>query len=116
MLFAGAIASGRSGVSMGPFYPAYNVLMVFSMVFAVLGHARALLDRRNRVYAYLNKASFPLYIFHFLPITVAAYFIAKANVSVWLRWAILIGVSYPAVFGLYEIVRRIPYLKGSPSP
>jgi glucans biosynthesis protein C len=110
-LFAGAVASRLYGVSLAPFYPAYNVLMVFSWMFAVLGYAKARLNTKSGVYAYLNEASFPFYIFHFLPITVAAYFIAGSSSGVWLKWILLIVVSYPATIGLYEVVKRIPYLR-----
>jgi glucans biosynthesis protein C len=111
LLYAGAVTLRITGISLGVFYPAYNVLMVFSLMFTVLGYAKTLLNTRSRPYDYLNKASFPFYIFHFLPITVAAYFFARADISVWLKWFLLIVVSYPATFVLYEMVRRVPYLR-----
>jgi peptidoglycan/LPS O-acetylase OafA/YrhL len=113
VLFAGAVTSRNMGVSgsIAPFFPAYNVLMVFSWTFAVLGYAKELLNTRNRAYAYLNEASFPFYVFHFLPITVVAYFIARSSLNVWLKYTLLIVLAYPVTFGLYEIVRRIPYLR-----
>ena len=115
VLFAGAVASRRMGVAspLARVFPAYNVLMVFSWVFAVLGYAKKLLNMRNRVYSFLNEASFPFYVFHFLPITMVAYFIARANGNVWLKYILLVVVAYPSTFGLYGIVRRIPYLRGA---
>jgi glucans biosynthesis protein C len=73
---------------------------------AAIGH-----EEQGRAYAYLNEASFPFYIFHFLPITVVAYFIARANANVWFKYILLVVVAYPATFGIYEIVRRIPCLR-----
>jgi len=92
-------------------YPAYNTVMVFAWVFTVLGYAKRFLNRQARFYKYLNKASFPFCIFHFLPITVAAYFIARSDLNMWLRWLIVVAFSYPSTFALYEIVRRIPVLR-----
>jgi peptidoglycan/LPS O-acetylase OafA/YrhL len=76
-----------------------------------LGYAKEFLNIKNRVYAYLNEASFPFYIFHFLPITVVAYFIARANANVWLKYILLVVAAYPGTLGLYEIVRQIPYIR-----
>jgi glucans biosynthesis protein C len=111
LLFAGANAMRIWHVPIGRLYPAYNVVMVFSWMFAFLGYAKALANRKSRFHAYLNEASFPVYAFHFLPITATAFFIAKADISVWLKWLVLVAISYPVTFVLYEVIRRIPYLR-----
>ena len=114
ILLLAAMAGLRTwgiGPVMNRMVPAYNVLMVFAWVFAVLGYARRFLNLQGRFYQYLNNASFAIYIFHFLPITIAAYFIARSDFSVWLRCFIIIAIAYPSVFTLYEIVRRIPVLR-----
>ena len=113
--FLFAAMAGLRMLGVGPvidrMVPAYNALMVFAWVFAVLGYARRFLNLQGRFYQYLNKASFPFYIFHFLPITIAAYFIARSDFSVWLRYLIIMAVAYPSIFALYEIIRRIPVLR-----
>jgi glucan biosynthesis protein C len=113
VLFLAALASRLSGIAayMVSIYPAYNALMVFAWIFTVLGYFKSLLNVKNRLYAYLNDASFPVYIFHFLPITVVAYFIARSDLNVWLKWFMMIVVAYPSAFILYEIVRRIPFAR-----
>ena len=102
--------SGR-GVSLGSLYPAYNVLMILAWVFAVSGYFKRFLNVKNRFQAYLTKASFPIYIFHFLPITLVSYFIAKSDLNVWLKWATIVVVAYPSTLIIYEIVRRIPVVR-----
>jgi glucan biosynthesis protein C len=110
LLFVTAVSLHISGIgpAVSRISPAYNVLMLFACVFTALGYAQQFLNRQCRLYHYLNNASFPLYILHFLPITVAAYFIARSDLNVWLRYLIIIVLAYPSVFALYEIVRRIP--------
>jgi peptidoglycan/LPS O-acetylase OafA/YrhL len=112
-LFALVAIPATSGVRgfMGRAYHAYNALMVFAWVYAVLGYAKALVNRRCRIYSYLNSASFPFYIFHFLPVTVAAYFVARMEIDVWWRYLIIVACSYPATFAVYEIVKRIPLIR-----
>jgi peptidoglycan/LPS O-acetylase OafA/YrhL len=113
VLFALVAIPATSGLRrfMGRTYYAYNTLMVFAWVYAVLGYARALINRRGRIYSYLNNACFPFYIFHFLPVTVAAYFVARMEIDVWWRYLIIVACSYPATFAVYEIVKRIPLIR-----
>ena len=66
---------------------------------------------KNRLQAYLTKASFPFYIFHFLPITLISYFKAKSDLNVWLKWVTIVAVAYRSTLILYEIVRRIPVVR-----
>ncbi len=61
VLFGVAVAWRTSGVarSLGPAFPAYSVLMVFSWMFAVMGYARQFLNRGSGLYAYLEQGSLP---------------------------------------------------------
>ena len=102
--------SGR-GASLGFLYPAYDALMILAWVLTVLGYFKRFLNVKNRLQAYLTKASFPIYIFHFLPITLVSYFIAQSDLNVWLKWATIVAVAYPSTLILYEIVRRIPVVR-----
>jgi hypothetical protein len=112
-LFLGAslfVAAAGLGFekNLGRLVPAYHALMVFAWVFAVLGYARRFLNRQGYLYLYLSNASFPFYIFHLLPITVGAFFIARGDLNVWLKYLIIVLLAYPCTFALCEIVARIP--------
>ena len=76
-----------------------------------MGYARQFLNRRFRFYNYLKNASYPFYILHYLPVTVASYFIARSDLNVWLKYLVIIVFSYLATFALYEIIRRIPVVR-----
>jgi glucans biosynthesis protein C len=111
--FAAAVAWVRSGAwrFLGPAYHTWDTLVVFTLMFAALGYAKALFNTRSRVHNYLNNASFTVYAFHFLPITVLGYYIATDSMNVYLKYLVIVLCSYPATFAAYEIVRRIPGIR-----
>jgi hypothetical protein len=92
-------------------YPAYNTLTIFAWMFAILGYAKTFLTVKNRLYSYLNNASFPFYAFHYLSVTILAYFIAKESMNVWFKYLIIVFCAYLSTFALYEIVKRISFLR-----
>ena len=100
-----------AGGSLSRISHAYNTLMIFALIFAILGYAKAFLNMKNRLYSYLNNATFPFYAFHYLPITILAFFIAKESVNVWVKYLIIVFGTYLATFALYEIIKRIPFLR-----
>jgi hypothetical protein len=113
VLFALVAIPATSGLRgfMGRTYYAYNTLMVFAWVYAVLGYARALINRRGRLYSYLNNACFPFYIFHFLPVTIAAYFVARMEIDIRWRYLIIVACGYLGTLAIYEIAKRIPFVR-----
>jgi glucan biosynthesis protein C len=108
---AASLRTSSVGTALSPISAAYHVLMLFAAVLAVLGYARRFLNRPNRLYRYLNNASFPFYIFHFLPVTIASYYIARSDLNVWVKYLIIVVFAYIATFALYEIIRRIPVVR-----
>jgi glucans biosynthesis protein C len=112
-LFTLVAIPATSGVRgyMGRAYRAYNALMVFAWIYAVLGYAKALVNRRGRLYPYLNNACFPLYIFHYLPVTIAAYFVARMEIDIRWRYLIIVACGYLGTWAIYEIVRRTPFIR-----
>jgi glucan biosynthesis protein C len=100
-----------AGGSVPRIFHAYNTLMLFAWMFAILGYAKTFLTMKNRLYSYLNNATFPFYVFHYLPITIFAFFIAKESMNVWFKYLIIVFGTYLATFGLYEIIKRIPLFR-----
>jgi Acyltransferase family. len=113
ILFAAVVVwsmTGGGGFSYR-IYHAYKTLMIFAWMFTILGYAKAFLNMKNRLYPYLNNATFPFYAFHYLPITILAFFIAKESMNVWFKYLIIVFGTYLATFALYEIIKRIPFLR-----
>jgi glucans biosynthesis protein C len=112
-LFMTALSLRTAGIarSIGFLYPAYNALMVFTWVLAVIGFAKKYANFKNGLYNYLNAASFPFYIFHFLPLTILAYLAVRSDFNIWIKYAAFILFTYPATFALYETIKRIPFIR-----
>lgn len=113
ILFSAAVVWSKTGEG-GPsyrIYHAYNTLMIFAWIFTILGYAKALFNMKNRLYPYLNQAAFPFYIFHYLPVTILAFLIAKENMNVGFKYLIMVAGTYLVTFALYEIMKRIPFLR-----
>lgn len=113
ILFAAIVVWAMTGAGgfLSRIYHAYNTLMIFAWMFAILGYSKAFLTVKNRLYSYLNNATFPFYVFHYLPITILAFFIAKEGMNVWLKYLIIVFGTYLATFSLYEIIKRIPFIR-----
>lgn len=66
------------------------------------------LNRKSAALSYLSRASFTYYVFHFLPISVLTYLIVGMKVNYYIRYLLVVLLSYVFVFGVNEIfVRRI---------
>jgi len=89
-------------------YHAYITFMTFAWMYAILGHGKAFFNMKSKFYSYLNDASFPFYILHYLPVTLLAFFMAGVSVNVWAKYVIIVLGSYAAAFALYEVIRRMP--------
>ena len=87
---------------------AWGGLLLVAWILAALGYARAYLNRRMRFYDYLQANAYPFFVLHYLPVTAAAYCIARWDLDVWLKYLLIVVLAYAATFALCEILRRIP--------
>lgn len=91
-----------------PFAVAYGWIAVLA-VFAVM---RRWGDRTFLIAAYMREKSFGLYVFHYLPLAAAAYWLNKYTHLSALPSYLISGVSaFAGGFLLYEIISRIPLLR-----
>ena len=82
-----------------------------SMIFALVGWARAKLNRDSAALRYANTAVYPFYIVHQTITVLAGY--------AWRGWDLPFAVKFPLLFGvtfagswlIYELVRRIPVIR-----
>lgn len=90
---------------------------------AILGFgAKHLAEKGGPALRYLTLGVFPFYIVHQTLIVVMAHHLAKLGLPQVLEGAILVIATFAGCFATYEIVRRIPIvrglfgLKGQPAP
>lgn len=69
------------------------------------------LNKESKQVKYLSKASFPIYIFHFLPLTFFTLIFINAKFSIYLKYILTVILSYIAVFLIYEAIRNLKLLR-----
>jgi peptidoglycan/LPS O-acetylase OafA/YrhL len=84
----------------------------YSLVMAIVGFAQKHININNKLYKYLSKTSFALYIFHYLIINIIMYYFIKTNLNNYLMYFIAIIIAYALFIILFElIIKRINVLK-----
>lgn len=79
-----------------------------SAIILLLVIGKKYLNKKSFVLNYLNKASFTYYLMHLLPVTVFTFLLVKMDLNIYLKYLLLITLSYVFVFIIYElIVRRL---------
>ena len=62
------------------------------------------LNRGGRAIGLLNRSSFTIYIFHFLPVTFFTYLSLRLGISIYLRYLLVVLLSYLSVFALSGLI------------
>ncbi len=79
---------------------------------AVVGFGSQHLDRPVAVVRYLAGAVLPVYMLHMAPLYLACAWILPLRWSPWLQFAAVVGITFAACFGVYELVlRRVRWLQ-----
>ena len=65
----------------------------------------------SKVLNYLNQASFPIYILHQSILVAVGYYVLRYLNGLFLQVVTIMGVSFLLTIGLYEILKRIPFVK-----
>lgn len=88
-------------------------LYCWSAILAILATMKKYGDRENSFTRWMTKKSWGLYIFHYLPLAMTAYYLKLCvpdmpDIVVYL----LVGVSaFAGAFILYEVISRIPVIR-----
>ena len=82
------------------------------VIVAILGFGgRYLRNRSSRVLTYLTEATFPLYLAHQTVLVVAVWIVRPANLPAPLEASALVAATFLGSLLIYEIVRRIDWLR-----
>lgn len=89
------------------FLPFCNKASRMCAPMAVIGWGGVLISNRKcKVLEYLNKANYPIYLYHMAVLTVIGYLILKVKTASVLQFVLINIISYGICFMLYEIYRR----------
>ncbi len=78
-----------------------------SAIIVLLEVGRKYLNRKSALLSYLNKASFTYYLIHFLPVSVFSYFLVTTKLNVYIKYLLVVVLSYIFTLAIYELLRRI---------
>jgi len=81
------------------------------MVVGFMGLGRRYLDAPSARLSYLGEASYPVYILHQTVIVMLGFYLVMVIPQPWIGWPLLIAISAPVTFALYEGVRRVGPLR-----
>lgn len=92
-------------------------LLAFLVVLAIVGLGKRHLDRTSRFASYMSRSSYGLYVLHYAVLVWTAYLLTGGfmfDAPVLPPVLVYLGTAL-SVFGLtpllYELIRRIPYLR-----
>lgn len=78
-----------------------------SMIIFLMGLGQKYLNREGRILTYLSKASFTIYLFHFLPLTFFTLRMLPVKMNVYLKYLLVVFLSYLTVLIINEIKVRL---------
>lgn len=89
-----------------------NCLYAWLMILAMLGCFKAWFDRTDRFCTYMTRSSFGLYIVHYLVVAALGYQMKMhTSLAPWAMYVILIVAVLTLSPAIYEILRRIPFVR-----
>lgn len=89
-----------------------NCLYGWLMCLAMMGWFKAKFDSTGRFAAYMTRSSYGIYIVHYLVIASLGYMMKTyTQLSPWSMYAILAVAVFTLSPLLYEVIRRIPFIR-----
>lgn len=89
-----------------------NTAFLWMACLAVVGCMNRFGDKSNAFTVWMNKRSFGLYVFHYLPAAAFAYYVGKnAAMPAVLVYLLTILAAFSGGYLLNEIISRIPFLR-----
>lgn len=91
-----------------------NCLYAWLMILAMLGCFKAWFDNTNKFATYMTQSSFGIYIVHYLIIAGLGTILKEyATMAPWAIYSILLVAVLVLSPALYELLRRIPFVRWS---
>lgn len=78
-----------------------------SAIIFLLNIGKACFNQGGKAIRYLSGASFTVYLFHFLPVTFFTLLFFDLNIHIFIKFLMVVFLSYLVVFVIYELWRRV---------
>lgn len=73
----------------------------------LLNFGRRCLFRKGSLLTYLNKASFTIYIFHYLSVTFFTWLFIRFQIPIFAKYLLVVALSYMTVFCIWELWQSV---------
>lgn len=81
-------------------------------IFAVFGIGFSYLNKPSAQLTYLSQAAYPIYIVHMLFLYLASYWLFPMEMTVELKFALVLLLTFAGCFASYEfVIRRVSFLR-----
>ena len=90
---------------------AFRGIAAYGLVLAAMGYGQRHLNMQGRLLGIARDISFPLYILHYAPLTVATYLLLNSGFSIWTRWILAVVASWSFVALFTFAARFIPVVR-----
>ncbi|MCP5465322.1 MAG: acyltransferase family protein [Thermotogae bacterium] len=88
------------------FYAGLRMTEIYFWILFFIGIFKKYMNFTNKYLSYLSRASFAVYIIHFLPVTLIAYALSETEMSSYIKFLIVVIPSYIICFALYELILK----------
>lgn len=93
------------------FFMIYAILkwiFIASMLFAILGYSKFILNKPSKLLSYLNESVYPFYILHQTVMIITGYYIIQFNIGVGLKFLLILISTFGGSLFVYELlIKRI---------
>jgi len=91
---------------------AFRGIAAYGLVLAAIGYGQHYLNSESKMLGAARDLSFPLYILHYAPLTMATYLLLNSGLSIWIRWILAVAASWSFVALFTFAVRFVPVVRG----
>ena len=77
------------------------------LLFAILGLGHRFIHTGGKILDYLSRAAFPFYLLHLLITTIVGFVIIQLQMSIAIKYTLIVLISFAFTFLVYELLRRI---------
>lgn len=85
-------------------YGIFKMVMLPSLLYAILGYGKVLLNKPSKVLTYANESVYPLYILHQSVELIFAYYIIQLDWGVLPKFVLLVVVTFGVSLLMYELL------------
>ena len=102
---------GKENVSIAVLKTPFTNLYAWMAVLTVLACGKQWLGFENKISKFMNRISFPLYVFHYPVLLVTGYFLYQSVLPSVLVYIVSYVAEFVGAYILYESIRRIPFVR-----